>query len=265
MSSHLKEHVDTDSLNYILQNFNNVVKQINFKNENFGKTFSSQEEYIKALKTILFNYAGNLDKDGVASVFYKYSGNCKTFGRQFAVGPSLQSLPTIIRNTIARKFYVDLDVTNMHPTILEWYCKTHNITCTHLSEYVSRREELMAEVVEAGRQKGIMVSRDDIKVIILKIINGGGIAPLKEETAPDFIVDFHNEMLDARTVICRLNPDLVAIAKKDNISGSVVNYMMCKYENEVLMCMKDTLESNGYEVGVLAFDGLMPKKGYRYN
>jgi len=262
MSSHLKECVDIDALNYILQNFDDVVKQINFKNENFGKTFSSKEEYIKSLKTILFNYAGNLDKDGVASVFYKYSGNCKTFGRQFAVGPSLQSLPTIIRNTISRKFYVDLDVVNMHPTILQWYCKTHNIVCTHLSEYVSRREELMAEIVEAGRQNGLMVSREQIKMIILKIINGGGISPLKEETAPDFIVDFYNEMAVARTAICNLNPELVGIAKKNNISGSVTNYMMCDYENKVLMCMKDALESNGQEVGVLMFDGLMiPKKG----
>lgn len=253
----LTETVDTAKLCYILENIDAIIDEyINYKCENFGRTqFKSQLEYKKSLKTILMTFSTSL-KDGSKQVGYSFSKNCKTFGRQFPNTSSLQPLPCIIRNTISRDFYHDLDIVNCHPTVLRWYCETNHIECEKLSYYVDHRATVFENIIKLTG-----TDRDTIKTELLKYINGGLLEPTQE--TPQFYIDFYNEMSTIRFAICELNPELIKIAKKTNIDGSVTNMVMCKYENELLMIIKRVLEEEKYSVGVLVFDGLMVHKGRR--
>ena len=66
--------------------------------------------------------------------------NC---GRVFPKnGLGLFNLRKEIRHTIANEFYVDIDIENCHPVILEQVCKHNKIECKSLTKYINNRENI---------------------------------------------------------------------------------------------------------------------------
>ena len=85
---------------------------------------------------------------------------------------------------------------------------------------------------------------------------------------PDWLHNYYNGMRSIIDNVCKLNPDLYELAKKQklerhstyNIEGSTINLLMCKIENVALMAAFDYITSQNIEVSCLVFDGLMVYK-----
>ena len=191
----------------------------------------------------------------------QYKQNDKQ-GRYF--GEGLQSISRVIRHTISSDYYHDIDISNAHPTFLAHYCHTKGINYTNLQSYITNREEYFQLLQQTNH-----LSRDEAKQFILAITNGKEILQEDVSNYPTEIIDYYNELFTIRNLVMELEPNLVKLAKKklkqknrteDNLSGSVVNLLMCDRENQVLIEMFNFFTSKHKKVDVLVFDGLMINK-----
>jgi len=117
----LYETIDVELLKKLIsssllkQTFNNPFSNICFDNE--------KEQLIKYLALI---------KNGKAKIQYKRPKNIN-YGR---VSPNnalgLFSIRREIRHTIAKEKYIDVDISNAHPSVLLQLCEQNNITCNYL-------------------------------------------------------------------------------------------------------------------------------------
>ena len=69
-------------------------------------------------------------------VSYKKGSSSLNYGRWFAdKAQSIQNMPRLIRYSICRNIWIDLDDVNCHPVILEHLCNYYNINCYYFSKY----------------------------------------------------------------------------------------------------------------------------------
>ena len=109
------ERVDKDKLKYIIDNY-----KFNEKTEN-----------------ILNLYYESLNKKGQKKVMYNQAKEDKN--RYFG-GIRLTSIKRKVRNSIMPENILDIDMENLHPRILLYLYKKHNIECENLIDYVNNRE-----------------------------------------------------------------------------------------------------------------------------
>lgn len=62
-------------------------------------------------------------------------------GRMYCKGGGYQGMRGSIRATLARQFYVDLDIANCQPSIMAQLCAKHGIPTPKLQDYISNRSE----------------------------------------------------------------------------------------------------------------------------
>ena len=238
----LNENIDGKKLRYIIDHAEQYEGQLIKPNSDDDWTL---DRVVTILKKILRKC-----KDGVVKVSYKQNGKQ---GRYF--GEGLQSIPRVVRHTISKDFYHDVDIKNAHPTFLAHYCKTKGLEHTHLKRYVSDREAYFTL---------LGIDRDSAKNLMLAIINGKIIK--EDNTYPVEIIDFYNELLLIRKRIMEQEPALVKLGTKNlkkkgrtnsNLDGTVVNLLMCDFENRVLIEMYNFFHNKKIRVDVLVFDGLM--------
>ena len=207
--------------------------------------------------TILKKHLKKSKQGGLVKVNYKQNNKQ---GRYF--GQGLQSMPRAVRHTIAQEFYYDVDIKNAHPVLLEHYCSLKGLEHTYLSQYITDRDSYF-EILQT--EQGL--DRESAKRLMLAIINGKTIT--EEDAYPDEVVDFYNELLEIRERVMEFEPALVKLGKRnlkkkgrglDNLGGTVVNLLMCDWENRVLMEMVNFFESHRFCVDVLVFDGCMVRK-----
>ena len=89
-------------------------------------------------------------------------------------------------------------------------------------------------------------------------MNGGRV-----ETDNDFLIKFKDEIKLIHKNVCALNPELfksIKLRKEYNPEGSMMNVILCKIENELLLTAIQYLKSIDYNVDVLVFDGFMVRK-----
>ena len=130
----------------------------------------------------------------------------QTTGRYYSKN-GLQSMKREIRHTLCKGDYIDVDMVNAEAIILLNYCKINKIDCDNLEYYVEHRDEIMNQIIDDQQ-----LDRNDVKMIFLKIINGGGIDD--KSTNNEFISEFYNEMKNIRVEIVKLNPNIVEYVKK---------------------------------------------------
>lgn len=243
----LNEQVDMIALEIIITNFD-ILKS------HFEKEDSKDKYDIETLKGILTKYFKSKKKS--TTIQYGFVGKIKD-GRMFSRSCSLQSLSKVIRHTIARDIYYDIDMKNAHPSILSQYCKKNEIDCPLLDEYVNNRDGVINSLTQTYPD----VSFNDMKKLLLTIINGGG--KYEVENMNDWILKFYYEMKNVREQVCKKNPLLVKRArnrKADNIEGAATNYLLCIIENDILQSIVKYCDAVGISVGALVFDGLMVYK-----
>ena len=189
--------------------------------------------------------------DGTIQTKYKN----KNGERYFVEGFGAQNMIREFRHTLFKNTYYDIDVKNCHPVILLQYCKKNNIKCDELKNYVENRNEFFKELAKKGFDK------EEVKIELLKIMNGGKLDMARYE----IFESLDRELKYIQSEVMARNDDIVKEVKKAkekdyyNIQGSVVNHLLCREENTILMSAVRFFRKNNYIIGALCFDGLMIK------
>ena len=178
-----------------------------------------------------------------------------------------QGMERELRHTLARQHYLDIDIVNCHPVLLQHYCRGKGIPCPHLDYYILNRQQCFEAFMEEMK-----CSRDVAKMTYLQVVNDGGKRVMQFCKNQGFR-DFFDEMVTIREIIMKLEPRLLKHAKARveekkkmhpgrsfSVAGSCVNILLCQRENQCLMAMYDLLQSREVSVGSLVFDGLMIHK-----
>lgn len=210
-------------------------------------------------------------KRGALAVSYLYSRNAQAHGRQYARNSrSVQSLSRVLRHTLCKDTYRDFDIKNCHPTIALHYCKTRGWDVPFLEEYTINRDALIQDLMEKNGK-----TRDEIKQVILSVMNGGKKDYNDLKYKSQFLFGFFNEIQSTFEKIMELpeNKDLteeVIAAKKRgrkkmdyyDVTKSVVNKVWVDIENNVLNTCIQWLQTINISVEfiVLMFDGFMLPK-----
>ena len=165
-------------------------------------------------------------------------------GRLFS-GNSVQSIKGVFRGFLMTHT-TDIDMKNAHPVILSYMCKLHDIKCPNLDYYIQNRDQILSEFGETG------------KVAFLKSVNDD---KLNKKIANKFFKDFDKEMKEIQKHIVNLEEykNIVSTtnAEKYNFNGSVMNKILCMYENKILQECISVINSQNIEICALMFDGLM--------
>lgn len=195
---------------------------------------------------------------GVAVSYRRGRGRAR--GRQYAIGPSLQSLPRSVRHTLAAGLYHDIDVENAQPTLVAHYCARHGVPAPVLQDYTSGTERREAMLRELG------APRAQAKRAIIALINGGRRACEELPRRPRWLGELAAEVERVHThmIASEDHRDIVDAARRrrsgdGNLGGSVAAAVYAEMEDDVLMTMIHHLRSRGADVGgvVLVFDGFM--------
>ena len=244
----LSEQINFDIAHYIKAKWDSLQSQIT--------TRRRDEKY--SPKEIFSKYVDRAYKDRVKVDYLQAFGE----GRLCARGAlSLQNITRQVRHSIARGIYVDLDVKNAHPVILEWLCKKHGINCEKLNLYIRDRERLLKEL-KCDREVG--------KNAYLSLTNGG--TPDLPHYTQHFI-DYMNEMIVIHERLTEIFPKEFEEWKKYktekgktwNFEGSFMNSFLCKYENKILNCIMKYFNIKNGDTAALCFDGIMIPKETPYN
>lgn len=224
---------------------------------------TKKKSYDKESQLTLLKKYVKKAQEGQGIIYQAYHYATGSHGRRYSDTTSLQGLCKMIRHTIAKEFYRDIDIANCHPVILEHYCKTNNIRCSNLSYYIQNREECLKEIMSS-----MDITRDVAKNCFLKPINyehpNQKLIDEYGDKVPVFFINYSNELTsNIIPKIQELNPELAkeAVVKRPhNVGGSTLNRLMCSIENNILETIEDVCLKNNIDVGVLCFDGAMIDK-----
>jgi len=265
----LYEKVDLEALQIIRDNFDYLYdkgKLGRFVDAKNGYSVIQDKKVVYDMLCEFFNSRKKSEKQK-----YKYASGI-SWGRMFSDGVSLQGISRVIRQTIARQIYWDIDISNAHPVILHTYCVKNKIEVPTLTRYIQHRDELLADIIGLiDSETGKPLTRDDAKTIPLAIINGGKRSHLfKQGCLPDWVKLLEREIVDIYNFFVKTDIGKKfhrrAVSKKDrNVEGSTLNYFLCQQENEILCAMYRYLVEAGVRVGVFCFDGMMVYKSFDEN
>jgi len=246
------EIINDKALLYIINNWKQIEKQID---KDWDIDYKP--------KTIMTKYLNAYKKDNLISIKYKKSDNYDNkIGRFFCNGGvGIQSLPRMIRHTICKNLYIDLDFKNCHPTILKTLCEYYGIECKNLTKYVNNREEILNQIC-----RSIQVNKKEAKDIYLHALNGNKTI-YDIENWRSIILEFeriHTEISNKPEFTELFNE--VKSIHKENTEAKMVNRILCYIENECLKVLFNILDINKcfdyhkgdkiYKVCPLIFDGL---------
>ena len=117
--------------------------------------------------TMLESYKNKI-VNGRVDVKYTHSkiaiANSRLCGRVYSEGYSLQNMRKPIRQFLTYGNYVDIDIENCFPVLLEQLCKNNKIKCPNLTKYVENREYYLST---------INVDRSIAKNLFLIILHSG--------------------------------------------------------------------------------------------
>lgn len=253
---YLNECFDADLLNHILTNKESFKKQLYTSRKKRDDPDLDEEDPFKMAEKYFKKSSGGSNTT-------KYKQN-RTEGRFYAVGSlSLQNLHREIRHTIARDFYVDIDISNCHPVILSHLCDVHGVKCKNLKDYIDHRKVWFEEL-----STYYDVNTGYVKTSILSLMNGGA-SHFDKALGRNEDIDEHCEKMK------QLNDEFMDIheffttgefkvkfelwkkktKKTYNLSASFLNTLLLDKENDILFTMYEFFGSP--KTCVLCFDGIM--------
>jgi hypothetical protein len=198
------------------------------------ESFQYFKNYVKMMRKV----------NGEMVHIYKHVDDQK--GRLFS-GTSIQGKPKYIRGYLLHDITTDIDMINAHPAILLYLCIKHEIPHANLKNYVENRSAIL--------EKGSATKQD-----YLKAVN----SEKKNTKIEDAVFrEFDKEMKTIQKSLLPHYPN-IKTTKTYNENGSMVNHILCHYENEILQILIDTISKKSIEICALMFDGLMVYGDY-YN
>lgn len=190
-----------------------------------------------------------IESKGVNRRVYKYSDNTDhVIGGRFYSPHGIQGLQREFRGLLM-PHTTDIDMANAHPTILRYICKQKGILCPSLDCYVNNRDTILGtyESREKGKELHLRSMNDNKK---LRTSN----QQLKQYDAEMKMIQQHFLNDPEYQVACELIP---REQKEKNERGSLLNRVLCSYENKILQNITSYLNHEGYDIAVLMFDGLL--------
>jgi hypothetical protein len=188
----------------------------------------------------------------------------KNQGRLFVDGAGLQNITRGIRAALSDGINTDLDMKNAHPTLLLYYTRQKNIPTNYLAQYIMNRERIMNNISE-----DLKCNNAEVKKLFLISINDNKFldtyGPAKKKIKNEFLINFDKEMKTIQQIILNDpgNADLKKMvmrtdwANKENLSGSMLNHILCQLENECLGHITEYCIRENIQVDCIVFDGLM--------
>lgn len=197
----------------------------------------------------------------------KHSGG---YGRQWAdASLNLQTCPSILRPLIAGHLYHDIDVANCHPKILLDVAKKMGVDVPALMQYVEDREPMLRSLMAHYG-----CSRCTCKVLILRMLNGGGVKVWKEDFGVDVSIADHEFVLRLLSEVRTLRDMLLSVypvtlehlseynkhAIEQKNKWSAFSWALCELENRIITVLETHLSARGWKADVLVFDGIMVRR-----
>ncbi len=237
--------------------FNDFSKLYNEENDKNGEPQKTLTVYKKLTEYCQLAKANNY----ITPQTYNFANGRKS-GRMFCQGAGLQNIPSVFRGCLSSGLYLDIDMINCHPCILNKICQKNQISAPNLNAYITNRNHYLKQVSD-----NLKITRDEAKNLFIRSINNQDtitqIGRTKIKNLAQF-TEFDNEMkLIQQTLILKF-PEIGQLIQaynpvkaKKNLGGCLVNWLMCDEENEILMRAITHLEERGIGVVVPMFDGLM--------
>ena len=114
----------------------------------------------------------------------------------------MQNINRIIRHTISKDLYYDIDIKNAFPCILHQYLEKNRFPCPKLAEYANNRDQIINDLIIESNNK---YNKDYLKKAFLTIIHGGNNYLI---TDYQFVDDFNNEIQLIHNFIYLKIPDI---------------------------------------------------------
>jgi len=207
-------------------------------------------------------FLANAHKPGENLVTYKTNvANC----RQFALVPSLQTLPKKLRQKIM--VGTDVDMANAHPTIILSIAKASGYKHRWLQAYVDNREEFLRQI-----QANCGVDRDAAKQVMLAISYGANIFSKKEGSAyrmwveengaidnlPRCVKEYAAELKELKVKIIEDHAELIESWKlSSTYKNRLFSLIVQHYEATILSFMEAYFHYKDVAVQTLMFDGML--------
>jgi len=202
-----------------------------------------------------YNRLMNFLKDtikGNGAVIRTYTYSYTTvpdWGGRLYSGTGIQGQPREIRGLLMRDT-TDIDMKNAHPVILRYLCHQEGILCPNLDGYVLNRDQILAS----------FPNRDKAKEMFLTAMNDNKLK--KGEHSNKRFKHFDEEMKDIQTMFYNMEKyndirQSIPSDKAQNPQGSMLNRILCSWENKILQIAIDSAKQSDLEIAVPMFDGFM--------
>jgi len=175
------------------------------------------------------------------------------YGRLYGSKGSFEKLEKECRGTICKEFYHDIDIANAHPVFLVQFAKNcYGKDLIEVQKYVANRDQYL---------KNISDDRDAAKKEMLRMLYGG-------KPTHAFLTPLYNEVRNF-TQFLMYQPEFEdlreAVKNEDNVYGSFLSYALQTIEREIMLVMVKSFIDDGWDVDVLAYDGMMVRKNETLN
>ena len=199
----------------------------------------------------LYNNRKKKSIDGQQTITYKLSASKAGklgYGRMYGNVGSLEQLERECRGTICREFYYDIDMVNAHPVILVQFAeRLFEIDLPEVRKYCENRDTYLNR---------ISTDRDEAKQAMIKVMYGG-------KPAQEFLQRMYVEVRSFTKMLVTRDeyiPLYDAVKHEKNTYGSFLALLLQTEERKIMLAMRDSLQLQGWQVDVLAYDGVMIRK-----
>ena len=234
-----EERADVEKCKYILTLSDDILisEMYNPTEINQDGFIQKKETYIRQLKKWCILMVKN---KGKLSQKYKYSNRLKTQGRKYVRGFGVQSLQCKLRGFLIGDFYKDIDMKNMHPTILKYICKKYlDYDNKYLNSYITFRNELLKKHKITKKEVLVAMNSD-------KTINSNNPFLLR--------IDKEFKIIQKKLWEKEGLYEAFKDPNKKNRKGSFLNTLCCIYEDKILTEVKEELK---VDYSVPMFDGFL--------
>ncbi|KAJ3051604.1 hypothetical protein HK097_007366 [Rhizophlyctis rosea] len=227
-----------------------ILTKIEIANESRVRKLIKCQTITPEVRTAWKRYLKQRKDKNAFEVIYERSKNI--FGRLMATPEGLQRMERNSRAYVSGQFYIDADIENCAPTILNWLLQKNQIPSPTFERYVAER----ANILEENK-----VTKQDV---ISMIFNR------RPPRGNEFFLEMHKDVYEK--LIPKLQEDetykkVWQVVKKsrkailkDNREGSFISNVAYLIEDEILMKMHAFIESESWNPDVLACDGLQIRR-----
>jgi len=182
------EYIDKNLLKFIIDNAElQTIKYV----ANCGIEYESEKSYLLKIWNLINKKNELIVKNIQAD---NNIGRVNPYG-----GLSLSHIRRELRHTLAYGNYIDIDIKNAQPTMLQQICVFNKIKCPELTKYINNRDDILKET-----QDFYKCTRDEAKTLFIRIMFLGGFN--------GWVNDFHILNIEQTTFIKNITAELKLIA-----------------------------------------------------